>query len=482
MFWRKKKADAKAVEPTMGDASDSSSFDSQPDSAANEQFTVTFSFGGQKFAAGLSWSSLEGRERDAAIKAGGSHSYYFGSTTDAAQGTLGLGERSAERAIAAGVLIGALHKNALIHAKLPGSDLTWVCLISDGLPSPGFDRVFTDASEASGWYSEAYTYMDSAGCVRIGSASSDNSTLEAALEAAVAHVSGSDASPKARNAALAAYRLKAKHFDWLRFALALVAVLVILGLAVAGYMYREQLSSREKARALLEQSMRTRQAQEAEEARLRVLREAFERDVAKEKGKFGRSNVAFSQWSACEAFRRVLPISRYGYVPQKLECDFAAGKAFIHWMPSGPTVRLADRAALPGITDKYEPGNPAISQFDLAGQAEGSPSVALNPAAVRMAILDWGGVRMRSLRLSPTTDVVLSPPKDIGGEGGLKPQRLGGKAEVSFNANGALEILMSGQAVKMLDSFAVGLTKVEWRDPSAASISVSVTGILYLPN
>lgn len=485
MFWRKKKVKPQEVEPTMDGESEISGFDGGDGDAVRltkEPATASFTVAGHSFAAGLTWEAFDGGDNEASAKAGSSHSYYCGRTSEAAAGTIGLGSRSAEGLVSAGVLIGALHKNALVYSKLPGTDLYWVCLISDGLPSPGFDLVLDNEADANRWYGEAFTFLDAVGFARIGNASSSTSTLEVALEEAIEHVAGAGATSKAKVAALVPFRLRAKKFNWLRFVLVLVGLLVVAALVVAGILYREQLASKEKARALLQEAMRTAAAKEAEAARKRALRNEFEAKVSTEREKFGRSNIAFSQWSACEAVRKSLPLSAYGYTPQKLECDFAEGKALVHWVPSGQAVRLADRAALPGIVDKYEPTNPAVSQFDLKGLDSGSVAVALNPSAVRMAILDWAGVRMRTLRLSPVEDVVLTPPPDIAGDDGLKPVRIGGKSEVTFQATGAMELLVAGHAIKLLDSFAVGLTKVEWREPSSNGISASVTGVLYLPN
>ncbi|SFF31936.1 hypothetical protein SAMN04489711_12810 [Paracidovorax wautersii] len=453
----------------------------QADLSSSGAHSTHFDHGGRKFAVGLQWSEERDGEAGALKRAGREKSFYVGSTVSGDAPTLGLAERAAEGLLVAGAVLGSLYPDALIHTKIPGTDLYWVCHINDGLPSPLFDGVYEDKAEANRQYSEAYHFVGANAPVRIGQSQSDAYTIEQALDAAVAHIAGSGASNKAATSALSKYRLRAKRFNWLRFSLILTGLIAVAGLAVAGYLYRERLSDRKAAQALLQESIRSSAAQAEEAARLQRLRAQFETDLAAERKKFGRVNAALPQWNACNAVRSSLPISLYGYVPSRLECDFAARSATVEWAPGLPSVRLADRAALPGIVDKYEPNNPAISRFDLDPVIAGSPARAIKGDAVRMAILDWAGVRMRTLQMEPFTPLVMTPPKDLTGPGGLESTRIGERAAISFTAQGHMDVLMAEPAIRMLDSFAVDLKKVEWRDPVLKKASVTVTAVLHLP-
>ena len=444
--------------------------------------TSIFSVRGCNFVAGLSWSiaasaaaARKGVERGAA--------FLVRTSSSDASVSVGVGPREVAKAKAysAGAVIGAVYPEAIIFSELPGGAGYWVCTLSGGIPGANWDEIVETEAEAKSRYSEATSIL--VGHFKtIGTVRGASLTVEDALAEALDSMAGKDAKPKQLVAALKPYKLEIQAFNWVKFAVAFVALMALGGLVAAGLVYREQMLDRRKREQMLANALKTQQELAAQKAKRDAAIAAFNANVAKEREQFGRQEVVLSQWSACEHVRQSLPLSRYGYVPNRLTCDFQRGKADVEWMPVGPTTRLADRAALPGIADKYSTATNALSSFDLKALDAGAAVAPLNPAAVQMAILDWAGARLRTVRIEPSAPVVLTPPKEIADEPGLGPVSLGSKAAISLAATGTSDLLSMPSAMRMLNSYAVQLKEIVWTQPSSVGVGMRATGVLYLPD
>lgn len=441
--------------------------------------TSIFTASGHRFAAGLSWSIAQSQSAARKSVERGLAFLVRSSAADASL-SVAVGPKEAAKAHSAGAVIGSLHPNAIIFSQLESGEF-WVCTLSGGLPGADADVVVATEAEAKEHFSYATSILT--GNVKtIGTVRGASLTVDEAIEEALQSLAAESSKPKQVAAALKAYRLEVLAFNWLKFAVAFVVVMILGGVILAGVLYREQVLDRRKREKMLEQAMRSQQELAALKAKRDAAIASFKATVERERERFGRQEIVLSQWIACEDVRRSLPLSSYGYLPSKLTCDFSLKKAEVEWTPIGATTRLADRAALPGIVDKYSTTPNALSSFDLKALDAGAPVVPLNPAAVRMAILDWGGARFRTLRIEPSTAVVITPPKDISDEPGIAPVSLGSKAAISFGATGASDLLTAPGAMRMLNSYAVQLNQIVWTQPSTEGVAMRATGVLYLPD
>lgn len=441
--------------------------------------TSVFTVQGHEFVAGLSWSIVSSVASANKSVEKGSAYIVRTSVTDASM-ALGVGPKRVAKTYAAGVVIGSKFADAIIFSELEDGGGFWVCALSGGLPGADCDVVLPTEEEARAKYSEVTSYLT--GHVKtIGTVRGASMTVDEAINEALSAMVGVDAKPKQLTSALKSYRLQVRTFNWVRFVMIFVGLVVLAGLVTAGFVYRANVLDRHKREKLLAEALKSRQEREAIQLKRASEIAKFRAEVELERGRFGRQEVVWAQWNACEQVRRSLPLSRFGYVPNKLTCDFERGKADLEWAPVGATTRLADRAALPGIVDKYATALVAVSSFDLKPLDTAAKVVPLNPAAVRLAILDWGGVRLRSLRIEPSTAVVLTPPKEIADEPGLVPVKLGDKAVISLGANDAVDYLVAPAAMHMLNSYAVELRDVVWMKPTSQGVSMHAAGVLYLP-
>ena len=442
--------------------------------------TSIFKVQGHNFVAGLSWSIVPSV---AAAKKGVEPGCAFlvGRSTSDASLSVGVGPREAAKCYSAGSVIGSVFQEAIIYSELEEGGSFWVCTLSGGLPGADWDVVLASEAEAKARFSEATSLLT--GHVKIiGTVRGASMTVEEAITQALAEMAGEGAKPKQLAAALKPFRLQLLTFNWLKFAIFSVCLIVLVGLVLAGVLYREQVLDRRKRDQMLAQALKSQQELEALKAKRDAAIALFHSTVDRERERFGRQELALSQWNACEQVRRLIPFSSYGYMPHKLTCDFDTGKADLEWVATGLTTRLADRAALPGIVDKYSTDVNALSSFDLKPLDSGAPVTPLNPAAVRMAILDWSGVRLRSLRIEPNIAVVISPPQEIADEPGLVPVSLGSKAVLTLAASGASDLLTAPAAMRMLNSYAVQFNQIVWTQPSSAGVAMRATGVLYLPD
>lgn len=443
--------------------------------------TTVFKVRGHTFVAGLQWQTEENVALARKDIQRGTAYVMCTSATDATV-SVGVGPREAakSKSFAAGLVIGKAFPDAIIFSALEDGKF-WVCSLAGGIPGMGFDQIIETEEEARAKYSEATSFITTQ-VKNIGTFRGAQITVEEAIGAALDEIAGADSKPRQVAAALKPYQLQVMALNWVKFAVAFVAVMLVAGVALAGFIYREQMLDRRKREQMMAQALKSQQELAAIKAKRDAAIATFKADVARERDRFGRQEMVWSQWTACEGVRQALPLSSYGYVPHKLTCDFDAGKAELEWAPAGTTTRLSDRAALPGVVDKYSTSVNAISSFDLKGLDGGVPAVALNPAAVQMAILDWGGVRLRSMRIEPPVAVVLAPPKEVADEPGLAPVKLGSKASLSLAASGPVDLLTAPHAMRMLNSYAVQLKQIVWSQPSSAGIGMRATGVLYLPD
>lgn len=441
--------------------------------------TSIFKAHGYTFAAGLSWSIAQS---PAAARKGVERGSAFLVRTSASDASLsvGVGPREAAKAHSAGAVIGSVYRDAIIFSQLEDGRF-WVCTLSGGLPGADADVIVDTEVEAKSLFSIATSILT--GHIKtIGTVRGASLTVDEAIGEALQKMVPEGAKPKQVAAALKAYRLELLAFNWLKFGMAFVTLMVLGGLVLAGVLYREQVLDRRKREQMLAQALKSQQELAALKAKKDAAIAAFNANVERERERFGRQEIVLYQWNACEQVRQALPFSLFGYVPSKVTCDFERKKAEVEWAPINATTRLADRAALPGIVDKYSTAPNAVSSFDLKALDAGAPVVPLNPAAVRMAILDWSGARLRTLRIEPNTQVVITPPKDIAGEPGLAPVTLGSKAAITFGASGAIDLLTAPSAIRMLNSYAVQLTQIVWTQPSSEGVAMRATGVLYLPD
>lgn len=445
--------------------------------------TAVFEYSGLKLAAGLEWSDLS-TINEAKKFAGKEKSFVIKKDALSEKYTLGCGDLAAAKdgAFSAGLVIGKRFPMAFIYEQLPGGVGTWICVIHEGAPFPGHDLVVADENTAKEVYTQFSRFAD-ANAEKIGNRTGFNHSLEEAIQIAVeSAISPEGAKRKLKPAkALADTRLQIKRFNWLAFALSVVGLCAVSAVALFVWIYRNDLLDQQRRAVLLEETLRSQQAQVEIAAKRKAALDAFNQEVIAAQREFGTAGVLEEQWAACEEIRNKLPLSYMGYEPKKLSCDFAKSEAEVEWMPINQTTRVIHRFDIPGVVDKYKVEDPVIAKHSLQKKYNVTKLAPQQPEVVRLKIMDWAAQRMRSLKLDAISPITISPSKDLQEAALAKVTKIGDKANFSMSGTGHSEVLSVKPTLHYLNDFLVEIVGVVWTNPTGQGSSVRIQGVFYFP-
>ena len=308
---------------------------------------------------GLQWSLQESKLDARRAVAGSSASVQIPFQGKIALGCSSESEAKQSNAYSAGAFIGLGFPNAIVTYEIEGTDQSWVCAIMDGVPVPGKDQVVetsqvrTQVADMSVWLS---------GGVIIGGLNGASLTLQDALE----QVEEAISRKVIKQSTVAQCRFERAGFKFKHFALSL-GITGLVAAGGAGFMFYQQKLADERAREkFLSEMLQREEERKAQEAKIAAAIAQFKQKVEAERNRVNSTGSAFQQWNACDRLRKQLKLSVYGYVPQKLTCDFARKKATLEWSQNDRNLRVAGRPHLPGVINPLETDKSPISEFDLA--------------------------------------------------------------------------------------------------------------------
>lgn len=386
-------------------------------------------------------------------------------------------------AYAAGALLGLVHENLIIFQELDpkevgaddeesnGEPLAWLCVIEGGKPFSGYDRVLS-LNKAKELFTEATA---SASGTYVGNMPGARYTLDEILEQVSQKIDTNQITKKAlREAQMLKPGISIKT---VATSVCLAAIPVVAVLGWQGY--QAQLRAAEGRELSLKQLTMTQEAARQEELKRQQRITEFQKSVAARRELFQIPfGLAQDQWDACETVRKALPISKYGYRPSQLSCDFEKGQATISWTASTTTkaVNYADKAKLPGIQDADRFTNTAITQIPMEvirTDREGAPPLFSDLKHLQNSLFSAMGPRSRNFQLDPAAPVTMTaapdlkqPPVVIGDEGKWRDTTAG--QSISVQAAGLARVLAN---------WPVRLQLVRWSEVSSPSRSVYLEGV-----
>lgn len=423
---------------------------------------------------GLQWSLQENKldARRAVVGSSASVQIPF-------QGKIALGcssepEAKQTNAYSAGAFIGLGFPNAIVTFDIEGTDQSWVCAIMDGVPVPGKDQV-VETSQVRSQVADMSVWLS--GGVIIGSLNGASLSLQDALD----QVEDAISRKAIKQATVALCRFERSGFKPKHFVYSL-CITAIVGAVGAAFMFYQQQLADEKAREkFLREMLQREEERKAQEAKVAAAIALFKQKVEAERAIVSSAGLAISQWNACDRLRKQLKLSVFGYVPQKLICDFSKNKATLEWSQNDRNLRVAGRPHLPGVINPLETEKAPLSEFDLDISKEVKTNEATeNLGEIRLRLVDWARTRIMSFVVEPSTKIVVTPDQLIRDQPGIGPVVVGEKMPWRFSSAGFNERFSASGFVQVASTYNAQLTSVTWNQPSRPEVTVDVVGAIYV--
>lgn len=430
--------------------------------------------GRRKLAIGLDWSLQENKAEakraaklcSATLSVPMGDKIVLAGTEDAAGKTKGL--------LSAGAFIGLLYPAAIVAYEIPDSSLAWFCAIKDGYPIPGGDSII-ERSELRSAVASASAWNN--GSI-IGSVNGSSLTLQTAFD----EVEASIASRAIDKKSLASTSLVPGGFTTKHLMMALLLTVLIVAIGIGSVFYQRHLANQKNLELALKQMMLREKDRLAQEAKIKASIERFKEQVEKARAQFEGSTPTTEQWSACDEIRRGLPLSLYGYVPEKLTCDFKIGKATLRWNQSDKNIRIAGRERLPGITNAFQTEAAPTSEFPLSTPSAQVhiESTPLDSERVKLELMDAVKRKIASFNVEAIIPVTVTPPKEIAEQPGIVPVSIGQEVKWKGQTTGFMERLGTPALLFALEKYPASFHTIEWNQLSRPETTVAVTGSVYV--
>jgi hypothetical protein len=351
------------------------------------------------------------------------------------------------RVYPAALVLGLLKPNCIVTWSL-GSDRVWFCVLQNGRPLVGLDRVL-DGNQALA-YKEKYRVLFPA-YEMVNTQEGLEHELGALLKPGLQERHLQTIGSKDLGSLLMESPAQSRK---LRFKICGV-VACVLSLAMLSFEYvGEQLSLKEHARAAFENTLRAALLHE-EDLKSKVEQEKAAEFSAQDLQRQRQAYLLFADpaqlWSAFNAIRHVLPISSNGIRASALRCEIHA--CVVDWVLSGALKGALANAM--STTNKNPFGLPFLLDRGLNAQGESLSTLAidlqkktyrfpelLNPEQLELYMtLDvkkrWPNLAMTPLRASFTEKPQSSKGQGTKAPGGLEPDS--NPPTTMLNKQGALK-------------------------------------------
>ena len=433
--------------------------------------THVLPFGQHQLALGVNWSVKTPAEaKDEAQKASAFLIRKNADGSTASFATVDEGVAKIKNLIPCGALVGVLYPEAIVMHPI-NDDQVWFCAISKGTPLPGMD-VITTQEEAK---KQVQLVARSTSGALIGQLNGATASLEQVLAMAQDRI-GSKIISKKEIQDLTFQRSGLKVRSVL---LAVLALAVIALVALGAMKYKSILAERKKLEAAAKRALQGEEERKKIEARLNKMQADFNDKVAEGRMALGSGSAVRQRWASCETIRRGLPVSLYGFKPEKLLCNFTTGKATVEWRPGAGYVTHADRAKLPNVTNPLEFEVAATSQWPL-DKGEPEPSVEdVGMDVIRFDVGTWAATRLKGLSVAKAEEMKVSPPAELREARQVKAVVLGYKAAWNVQGSGTEFVFMLPAALAEVAKYTSEMKELEWLRPSVPERTAKASGILY---
>ena len=377
---------------------------------------------------------------------------------------LGTHESLKQSNVHAGALLVALIKPNSIIIHPVDDENVWVCAILDGIPAVGYDKVFTNQEgreKVIEWSSAYFTNAEIIGDM-VG-ASGD-------LASVLAEVKESIASKSIKKKQLSEIVFKSTGANLKVF----ILLAIICASAAAGYIYYNKHKEAQK-KLILESAnqinsskgafdvLKTKAEQEALRAQLQAK---FNQDVAGAKKLLAERVPLLDIFNSFDSIKKSMPISLYGYRPERIECGIAQCK--LHWMGSGKFTRMADKLLLPNVEQTFNPDFSAVSNFPFTSSVEVLKKSPGDSKHDYMIFL----MRDRFLNVATfdaPTPISITPP--AGSD--LQAVEIGHSGKVRVKLQGPAALIGLADTFKLLNEFPIKVTSLKYQ---IGSPSIDIDG------
>lgn len=373
--------------------------------------------------------------------------------------------------LAAAAFIGRAFPNAVIAHDIEGTDLTWVCAITQGLPVADGDQIVPH-HEAARLVTQHLSHIS--GKV-IGTMTGASMSLVDAIDQVEAAIQAKQISEKQ----IQSLRLQTNGISVKQLMVAILVLAALAAVAVTAIRYQSVLADKKKREQLLREVAVREEERRAQEARRAAMVRDFEQRIKAERDKVSVAGMALQQWIECDRIRSELPFSRGGWLPQRLICDFDKGMATVEWAASMQQTSIEHRELLPGVINPFDVETPPKSELPLQKLEARAEINRDSMQAMRLYLSAWASLNLQSMVVSQPQRITIAPPAEIKDEPGIKTVVIGDKAEWNFTASGFAQRLMAGHAVQQFGYYSAALKTVAWSSLSKPEISVQVSGVLY---
>jgi hypothetical protein len=369
------------------------------------------------------------------------------------------------------LLVGMVERHALVCMTL-NEDWAWMCVVSDGMPLVGHDLVVAmkDVARLSAEWASVFHGARLVGNLQDNALSLESVLLQLEDDLAAKAISK-------RQLAAATLRVQGTATQ--------LVMRIAIGVAIAGACSYAWQGYNRLQRAMKEASDKEmRQAEAAalaEHARIRALAErrkaidGFASQIRDQQASYAKRLDAAAFWAATARVRGDLPLSRYGYRPQSVECGRAECR--VTWQGQGANVSPADKYLLPNLVPAPITDPVAVSVFGISPDQESLPaSRARSPEELQVQLVSVLARRLRGMRIDPSQPVNVPPPPQSGLAPGVAAHV--GTWAVSISAPAAL--VKAREALGLMKSLPVRVQSVKFH-PQQGNVELS-GDYIFLPD
>ena len=380
-----------------------------------------------------------------------------------------VGSKSA-KLIPAGALIGILYPEAIVFHPL-GDDKVWLCAISRGMPLPGMD-VITTQEEAK---KQVQMLVRTASGSLIGALTGAAASFDQVLSTAEERIK-SKLITKKDVAEITFQRsgISIKTVILVGLGLALVAVA-----GVGAIQYKSIIAERKKLEDAAKRALQSEAERRKIEERLNKLQADFDMKVEQGRKALESGSSVRSRWESCELVRKALPISLYGFKPEKLTCNFSTHKAAVEWRPGQVSVKHSDRSRLPMVTNAMDFEAPAVSEWSIPDETSDQSSTDVPMDQIRFDIGTWAATYIKGFAVGKAEELKVSPPAELREARQAKQVVLGHKATWSVQGSGTDFLLMLPTSLGIVSRYTSEISEIEWLRPSDPGRTAKVNGKLF---
>lgn len=428
-------------------------------------------FGQYKLVLGVNWSLKTTAEaKDEAKKA---TTFLIRKGPDGNTASLAtvenVGSKSA-KLIPAGALIGILHPEAIVFHPL-GDDQVWLCAISRGMPLPGMDVITTQEDAKK----QVQMLARSASGSLIGALTGAAASLDQVLATADERIKSK--------------LITKKDLAEITFQRAGISVktVILIGLclslvAFAGFgavRYKSIIAERKKLEDAAKRALQSEAERRKIEERLNKLQADYDLKVEQGRKSLESGSSVRSRWESCELVRKALPISMYGFKPEKLTCNFSSHKASVEWRPGQLNVKHSDRSRLPMVTNAMEFESPAVSEWTIPEESTEQTSTDIPMDQIRFDIGTWAASYIKGFAVGKAEELKVAPPAELREARQARPVVLGHKATWSVQGSGTEFLLMLPTSLGIVSKYTSEISEIEWLRPSDPGRTAKVNGQLF---